>query len=124
MKDEIIKIPHTIHSRNILDKKHWAWKSSLKKEYQLLIRNQMKLNHISKANGHQKYYLSITNYRKRLLDYDNLVGGCKGLIDALWYEGFVFDDAVKYIGTPKIKQMKIKKNEEPYISVRRRLIEL
>ena len=97
-------IPITIKSRNVLDKLHWAKKSMLKKEYALLIRNQMRLNPIyEEAQEDRRYTLEIVSYRKRLLDYDNLVGGCKQLIDAMVHENFIWDDAPKYIDL-RIKQ--------------------
>ena len=67
----------------------------------------MRLKNILKADGDKRFDLSIISFRKRLLDHDNLVGGCKNLIDALWYEGFIFDDSEKYITNPKIEQSKI-----------------
>ena len=42
-------MPIKIKSRNEIDKYHWAKKSRLKKEYCLLVRNQMRLNKIKKA---------------------------------------------------------------------------
>jgi len=70
-----------------------------------------------KAKSSIRYHLEIKNYRKRLLDHDNLVGGAKGLIDALWYEGFIFDDSKKYIYTPRISQ--VKTSGEQYLEITR-----
>ena len=50
-----------------------------------------------KAAEQKKYKLVILSYRKKKLDYDNLIGGCKHLIDALIEEGFIFDDSPDYI---------------------------
>lgn len=94
-----------IKSRNVLDKMHWAAKRRLKQEYALLIRNQMRLNPIyEEAEEGRKYTLEIVSYRKRLLDYDNLVGGCKQLLDAMVHENFIWDDAPKYIDL-RVKQV-------------------
>jgi len=93
-------------SRNEIDKMHWAVKRRLKKEYCLLIRNQMKLNSIKKANDSDVFQLYITCYRKRKLDYDNMVGGLKQFIDALWYEGFIFDDDEKHCARMTFNQIK------------------
>jgi hypothetical protein len=71
--------------------------------YALLIRNQMKLNKIPDADA-KKYRLVIISIRKRLLDPDNLIGGCKHLIDALIEENFIFDDSPEYI-TLKVEQV-------------------
>lgn len=86
-----ILLPIKIKTRNEIDKMHWADKPKLKNEYKILIRNQMRLNNIQKIDS-GKVKLSITSYRKRLLDQDNLIGGCKQLIDGLTDEGFIVDD--------------------------------
>ena len=93
---DVLELPIRIKSRNVLDKEHWAVKRRSKKEYALLIRNQMKLNKIPKAKK-EKYKIHIISFRKRELDYDNLVGGCKYIIDALIDEGFIYDDSPDYI---------------------------
>ena len=99
----IIDIPVRIKSRNVLDREHWAVKRRDKKEYALLIRNQMKLNKIPDAEP-KKYRLVIISIRKRLLDLDNLIGGCKHLIDALIEENFIFDDCPEYLSL-KVEQV-------------------
>ena len=95
-KADIIEIPIKIKSRNILDREHWAVKRRNKQEYSLLIRNQMRLNKIPFARC-KSYKLNILSYRKKKLDYDNLVGGCKHLIDALIDERFIHDDSPEYV---------------------------
>ena len=92
----VIVLPIRIKSRNVLDRQHWAVKRKDKKEYALLIRNQMRLNKVKLADK-RKYTISIVSLRKKKLDYDNLVGGCKHLIDALIDEQFIFDDSPKYL---------------------------
>jgi hypothetical protein len=91
-------LPITIKSRNVLDKFHWAKKTRLKQEYSLLIRNQMRLHKIEEVEqpNNQIIHLYILSIRSRLLDEDNLVGGCKQLIDALCEENYIYDDAPKY----------------------------
>ena len=105
---DIIQIPIKVKSRNQIDKLHWAEKSKLKKEYALLIRNQIKLKKLNKADFKKKYKLCIYSYRTRLIDPDNLVGGCKQLIDALCDEGFIFDDSHKCVEL-EVDQYKMKK---------------
>ena len=56
----------------------------------------MRLGRISLAKQ-EKFDLIIHSFRKKLLDFDNLVGGCKHLIDALIDERFIFDDSPKYL---------------------------
>ena len=99
-------LPITIKSRNILDKMHWAVKRKLKQEYALLIRNQMRTKpHYHKLIKEPKFFtLEIVSYRKRYLDFDNLVGGCKQLIDAMIEEQFIWDDSPKWIDL-RVKQV-------------------
>jgi Holliday junction resolvase RusA-like endonuclease len=92
----ILNVPIRVKSRNVLDREHWAVKRKDKQEYCLLIRNQMRINKIDFAKA-CKYKLTIISVRKRKLDYDNLVGGCKHLIDALIDERFIHDDSPEYI---------------------------
>ena len=98
-----------IKSRNVLDKLHWAQKRRLKQEYSLLLRNQLRLNPVYKKAEQRRYTVEIVSWRKRLLDYDNLVGGCKQLIDAMVDEIFIWDDSPKYLNL-RVKQVK---NSDP-----------
>ncbi len=95
-----------VKSRNVLDRLHWATKRRLKQEYALLIRNQMrtKPHYKELIKEPTKFTLEIVSYRKRYLDFDNLVGGCKQLIDALIDEQFIWDDSPKYLDL-RVKQI-------------------
>lgn len=104
-KPELITLPVAINTRNKLDQMHWGARHRLKKTYSLLVRNQMKLNKLPKAEPGSVYQINILTFRKyRIRDHDNLVGGCKQLLDAMSSEGFIWDDDTKYIGRPKIRQ--------------------
>tara|TARA_Y100000401_G_C8308839_1_gene218509 strand:- start:311 stop:676 length:366 start_codon:yes stop_codon:yes gene_type:complete len=98
-----------IKSRNVIDKLHWAAKRRLRDEYILLIKSEMVNQNIPKADKNKFYTLEIVSWRKRLLDYDNLVGGTKQLIDAMVHAGFIYDDSPKYIDL-RVKQVK---NSDP-----------
>ena len=99
-------------SRNQIDKLHWAVKRELKKKYQLLVRNKMRLGKISPARGNEEYELWINSHRMRKLDLDNLVGGLKQLIDPLVSEKFLFDDDTKYVPKMRMTQTKASKGHE------------
>lgn len=43
--------------------------------------------------------VTIERYGPRLLDHDNLVAGCKQLIDALVAEGFLVDDSPAHLSS-------------------------
>ena len=94
--DKII-IPVVPKSLNKLLRVHWSQKGKLKEQYCLLIVNQMKLNRMRRTEVGEMWNLTITSYRARLLDMDNLIGGCKPILDALSLEGFIWDDSSKYI---------------------------
>ncbi len=113
-----IKLPIEIISRNQIDKYHWSKKAKLRDSYQLLVRNQMTLNKIQKVDEGQKCGLVLIGYRKRSLDFDNFVGGCKQLIDALSREGFIWDDNMKYLGIPTFIQEK----GEPSVTIIRSIL--
>tara|TARA_Y100000401_G_scaffold38325_1_gene28928 strand:+ start:18757 stop:19122 length:366 start_codon:yes stop_codon:yes gene_type:complete len=106
-----------IKSRNVIDKLHWAAKGRLRDEYILLIKSEMVRKKIPKADKDRCYTLEIVSWRKRLLDYDNLVGGCKQLIDAMVHAGFIYDDSNKHIRL-MIKQVK---NTDPLRKKHKRL---
>lgn len=103
---ETIEIDHRVYSRNKIDRMHWAAKGRLKKEYQLLIRNKMKLNNIKLAED--KYKLTINCYVTRMMDMDNVWGGLKQFIDALTTEKFIYDDSDSWLEIKQIKQIKSK----------------
>ena len=94
---ETIAIPLGVKSLNKLLRAHWSYKGKLKRDYQLLVVNQMRLNKLRKTEVGEKWIVTITSIRKRKLDYDNLVGGCKPLLDALCEESFIWDDDNKHL---------------------------
>lgn len=49
-----------------------------------------------KVKQKEKRYVKIMSFRKKLLDYDNLIGGAKLMIDALVDQRLLFDDSPKY----------------------------
>ena len=97
MNPDVLVMKNKIESRNILDRQHWAVKRKSKQIWALFVRNQMKLNKIEKAKAGEKFKLTIVSYRKKLLDYDNLVGGVKGLLDACIDEELIWEDSPKYL---------------------------
>tara|TARA_B100001250_G_C19656838_1_gene725234 strand:+ start:485 stop:856 length:372 start_codon:yes stop_codon:yes gene_type:complete len=116
---ERIQIPMKVYSRNAMDKKHWSEKKSIRQIYSVLVRNQMRLTKKREVGtGEVVEKIRITAYLKRLYDFDNLVGGCKQLIDALSNEGFIWDDAPRFLNGSEYKQMKTK--GEPFTIIERK----
>ena len=103
-----LELPMKILSRNVLDRQHWAVKRKEKQHWCLLVRNQMRLNKVRFTEEKEKHSIEIISYRSRKLDYDNLVGGCKYLIDALIDEKMIYDDGPDYLDI-KISQQIDKK---------------
>lgn len=103
---DLITLPIKVKSLNEMYRAHWAVKKRLKQEYGLLIRNQMRKNKIQELKNPQTVSLYIISFRKRKIDYDNLVGGCKHLVDALCDEKFLWDDSPKFICKFHIEQIK------------------
>ena len=104
---ETIEIDHRVYSRNKIDRLHWSQKRKLKHQYQLLIRNQMKLCGIKAAED--KYKITINCYVTRMMDIDNVWGGLKQFIDALSAEKYIVDDNNDWLEIKQIKQIKSKK---------------
>ena len=97
MDSDILEVKKKIPSGNQIIRNHWAVNRRNKKEWALLVRNQMRLRKINKATIDDKYTLLIISYRKRKLDKDNLYTGCKSLIDSCVDEKLIFDDAPEYV---------------------------
>ena len=115
---QTIEIDHRVYSRNTIDRKHWAWKSKLRKQYQILVRNQMRLNDIKQTKD--KCRIIINCYVTRMMDMDNVWGGLKNMIDSLTRENFIHDDSPAWLQIDQVKQIKSK---EAKIVVSRLILE-
>ena len=118
MKTILIETPKKIESLNrILNMPSWArkrynvdWAQEIYIEYLRKYRSKPK-----KALG--KRFVQITSLRTRKLDKDNLIGGCKGLVDALKKHNLIVDDSPKWIEV-EYKQETEGKNPRTVIEVR------
>jgi hypothetical protein len=87
---------HRIPSQNLTRKMHWAKRSKLRKDDEWSL-TAAKLD--AQRRG-QKVWpkpgehvsVHVHSYRARLLDNGNLIGGAKGLLDALVNVGLATDD--------------------------------
>jgi len=103
----VIEISVATLSRNQLDSMHWSNRSKYSKNWQSLIYAAFKFK-CPKASG--KVFLKITGYRPRLLDHDNFIGGCKGVLDAMKRLGIILDDSPDFIEV-QYEQRKVKNAE-------------
>ena len=87
-------LPGATPSLNEIHGHHWFWiakgKTSLGWS---LVSALNKIPKIPKATGKRR--LTIVRYGKGRLDRDNLVGGCKWLVDAIKERGLILDDCEK-----------------------------
>jgi hypothetical protein len=87
-----IDIPFGVPSMNTRERMHWrAQRREVAKATHLLCACGLA---VPRATG--KRLVAIFSYRRqRCLDHANLVGGCKGLIDAMVRVGLLVDDRIE-----------------------------
>ena len=86
----VARIDRKILSRNELDKMHWSKRHREREQWAVAIRFEGFGGRVPQADGPMK--INILSNRSRKLDYDNLVGGCKPILDALKKLGAIVDD--------------------------------
>jgi len=91
-----VEVPKRILSANKFLTQHWrrywAYKKGWQKVLGLIFR--------SPGPGYlkpEKAIVRITSWRKRTLDYDNLVAGCKPIVDFLKIAGWIVDDCPQHV---------------------------
>ena len=83
-----VEIPMKVESLNVLLRLHWASRRRLKNQWAIMLKSRL-----HEAKRAYKF-VQIHAFRNRLLDYDNLVGGCKeAIVDNLKDLGFIEDDS-------------------------------
>jgi len=88
------EIPMVVPSLNTLLRTHWAARKRLQKQWLLV----MKANANAQRVAGVFKNVRIHAFRKRKLDHDNFVGGCKEvLIDNLKELGLIKDDSPKHL---------------------------
>lgn len=92
--DHIVEINEMVVSRNKLDSMHWSKRSKYSKLWEARIIVAFRFR-CPQATG--KVKIKITSCRPRILDQDNFIGGCKGIIDAMKRLGMIVDDTPKLI---------------------------
>ncbi len=99
-----------IESNNKLLRMHWAARAKEKTAWMEEVMWAMPIGSRGRHEGKKKV-LEIVSHRVRLLDKDNLVGGCKQLIDSIVYFGLMPDDSPKHCEL-HVKQVKCEKGKE------------
>jgi len=84
-------IPIPTPSLNEIQGHHWAWAATNKETLGWYLAAALnRIQPIPRAKG--KRTLAICRHGKGSLDRDNLVGGCKWLVDAIKQRGLILDD--------------------------------
>lgn len=113
-----LEIPKKIESLNKLNKMHWSDRHRYTSDWaqQIFVEHLRKYRSKPKK-AKEKRYVQITSLRKRKLDMDNLIGGCKGLVDALKKHDLIVDDSPKWIEVDYSQEIE-SKNPRTVIEVR------
>lgn len=82
-------IPWVPPSLNVYSRAHWTRRRHWVETAALHIAKTVGRG---EADGLHRLRVTIQQYRRREVDFDNLVGGCKPLIDALVRMGWARDD--------------------------------
>lgn len=92
----VFTLPLITPSLNQYLRWHWSRRAKFRDTCCICIRMQM---HMYASDWVLKTprRVVITRYGTRKLDYDNFVGGCKPLLDALHYERIVNDDTSEWV---------------------------
>lgn len=90
-----IEIPMPTVSLNVYKRMHYQAQRRLRDRYTTLLRAHT--TSATRCRPHHFRNVTICRHGARLLDVDNLVGGCKPLIDALRRSGLIWDDSPKYL---------------------------
>lgn len=86
-----LTLPFATPTLNRLLRMHWAERRRLGKQCELWVSVAARQAATPRAQGRR--WVEITRHGPRLLDDDNLRGGCKPVLDALRYAGLIADDS-------------------------------
>ena len=90
-----IEIPMPTPSLNVLQRMHHQAIKRLRDQYTTIFR--ARATSVTRAKPGQFRKVWIERRGKRELDYDNLVGGCKPLVDALERSGLIWRDSARFV---------------------------
>ena len=110
-----LEIPKRTPTANFWSHKHWSRYRKVRKEWNMLIWVAASQAKVYGRPSLKKCRLEIERHSPKVMwikDYDNLVGGCKPVIDALTENGLISDDSIDVIGIPMITQHLCGREEE------------
>jgi hypothetical protein len=93
-----LSIPYLVPSRNKLDAMHWAPRAANAKLVRRLLGSAaLSTGGIPGSGPGRPMRVTILSLRARMLDADNLSGGCKSLLDALVHLRFLDGDRPQHV---------------------------
>lgn len=99
-------------SLNAWQRWHWAKRDKLKKKFSFEVRKRLnELGRFGVTPPFHRMLVVITRWSPKQLDPDNMVGGCKALVDALKQQGVIRDDSEKWAEI-RYKQVRCAVGEE------------
>jgi len=107
-----LTIPEASPSLNELKGKHWSHHYRLRKHWSMLVLVAKSEAHIPFGDAADKVQVRIIREGRRLLDFDNLVGGTKILTDSLREQHLIVDDSPAHV-TLTYEQRQIPKSDYP-----------
>lgn len=102
-----LDIPDALPSLNKLLRMHWSERRKLRGQWQWALKAEVLNRHLA-VKLIPKAKVTIERFSRRKIDFDNLVGANKILVDSLVREGFLVDDSpdhvtvnyIQHIGEP------------------------
>ena len=107
-----LTIPEASPSLNQLNGKHWSHYHQMRKHWSMLVLIAKTEAHVSMAAPPDKVIVRILREGRRLLDHDNLWGGCKVIGDSLREQRLIVNDDPDHM-TLTVEQMLVKKANYP-----------
>lgn len=104
---QVVIINRRIQSQNTTHYRHWSHYTKERDAWFILLRSQLP----PKQPVDGLVRLAIRSYRSRLVDFANLVGGCKPIPDCLIRLGYLKDDGPKFFSCT-YEQFQVGKAEE------------
>ncbi len=104
----LVFIPYKIRSENEFIYSHWRKYKKYKDAWYWILKSIVRFR---KPRVTDYQTIKIWSIRKRILDYGNLVGGCKPVPDALIRLGWLVDDSPSWC---KIHYDQVKLGETDY----------
>ena len=91
----------------------WAWQggrsgSGWRKRWELQIWGGLLRSAFGAGRNETRMRLTVTSYRLKLCDPDNLKGGMKVLVDALRRSGMLVDDSPEWLDFPEPAQVRVR----------------